>query len=255
MRIKSFVRAFALYAAAPFAMAIAATPAVAMTVQPVIIDLSAAGRQVSQVVTVQNTFQTPLPVELRAQSADFDENGLKGTNKDTDDLLIFPPQALIQPGRTQSFRVQYVGDPELAQSKHYYVTVAQLPVKLPEGQSAVQILYNFQVIVSVGVPGAKPAVTVVSAETSTEGDGQPRLVLHLENTSNTYGYLSRGSLRITQKDAGGKEIYRKVLTAAEIQQQIGFGLVGAGQKRRILTPLVLPQAGGTVEAQFSPGRG
>jgi fimbrial chaperone protein len=253
--MKPLLKKFLLRAAAPFAIFTAAAAAIAMTVQPVIIDLQSSGRQMSQVVTVQNTFQTPLPVELRAQEADFDRDGLKTTGKDTDDLLIFPPQALIQPGRTQSFRVQYVGDPELAKSKHYYVTVAQLPVKLPEGQSAVQILYNFQVIVSVGIPGAKSAVKVARAEISTEGDGKPRAVLLLENNSNNYGYLSRGSLRITQKDAGGKEIFRKSLSSAEIQQQIGFGLVGAGQQRRILTPLILPQAGGTVEAQFTPGRG
>ena len=62
-------------------------------------------------------------------------------------------QAMIQPGQTQTFRVQYVGDPDLARSKHYYVTVAQLPVQMPQGQSAIQILYNFQVLVSVSPSG------------------------------------------------------------------------------------------------------
>lgn len=242
-------------AAVPLAIMCAATVADSMTVQPVIIDLSSSGRQVSAVVTVQNTFQTPLPVELKAQVADLDINGLKPSGKDADDLLIFPPQALIAPGRTQSFRVQWVGDPDLKTSRHFYITVAQLPVKLPAGQSAVQVLYNFQVVVSVGAPGAKPAVRVANAEISTEGDGKPRVVLNLQNDAATYGYLSQGSLRITEKDATGKEIYKRTMTPAEIQQEIGFGLVGAGQKRRMLTPLVLPQAGGVVEAQFTPGRG
>ncbi|SMF64984.1 fimbria/pilus periplasmic chaperone [Allosphingosinicella indica] len=253
--MKPWIKKFALIAAAPIAIVTAAATAYAMTVQPVIIDLFPSGRQMSQVIQVQNTFQTQLPVELRAQTATFENGALKAAGGETDDLLIFPPQALIEPGRTQSFRVQYVGDPELAQSKHFYVTVAQLPVKLPEGQSAVQVLYNFQVIVSVGVPGAKPALQVTNATISTTGDGQPRVSLNLSNNSNTYGYLSAGSLKIVQRDAGGKEVYSRTFSPAEIQQEIGFGLVGAGQQREMLTPIVLPQAGGTLEAEFTPRRG
>ncbi len=223
-------------------------------VQPVVIDLQTSGRQMSQVITVQNTFQTPLPVELRVQEAEYTVDGLRGTGEETEDLLIFPPQALIAPGRTQSFRVQYVGDPQLQRSKHYYVTVAQLPVQLPEGQSAVQILYNFQVVVGVSVPGVRPELSIARTEISTEGDGQPRVVLFIQNDTTTYGYLSSGSLRITHRNETGQEIFTRSFTSEEISQQIGFGLVGGGQTRRILTPIVLPQAGGTVEAQFTPGR-
>ena len=135
----------------------------AMTVQPVVIDMQTAGRQMSSVITVENTFATPLPVELSVQELELTPDGVKQTGVDPGDLMIFPPQALIEPGQTQTFRLQYVGDPALAKSKHYYITVAQLPVKLPEGQSAIQILYNFQVLVSVAPAGVKPQITVQSA--------------------------------------------------------------------------------------------
>ena len=39
----------------------------AMTVQPIVIDLETMGRGMSQVITVENTFDTPLPVELTVQ--------------------------------------------------------------------------------------------------------------------------------------------------------------------------------------------
>src|SRR5688500_11330608 len=79
-------------------------PAWAMTVTPVVIDLEPAGRTMTQVVTVENTFANPLPVELRIEELAFDENGARGTGNDPGDLLAFPPQALIQPGQTQAFR-------------------------------------------------------------------------------------------------------------------------------------------------------
>ncbi len=90
----------------------------AMTVQPVVVDLKPGGRTMSATVSVQNTFTTPLPVELTATTLKFDEAGAHVDGPDKGDLLIFPPQALIPPGQTQSFRIQWVGDPELAQSRH-----------------------------------------------------------------------------------------------------------------------------------------
>ena len=226
--------------------------AVAMTVQPVIINLKQSGNGMTQIITVENTFATPLPVELRVQSLEFDQSGIKETGKDPGDLLIFPPQALIQPGQTQSFRVQYVGDPDLKTSKHYYVTVAQLPVKLPAGQSAIQILYNFQVLVSIAPMGAKPAIKVQTAEIGHNEAGKPIPLVTLSNTSAAYGYLSEGRLRIVEKDAAGKEVFRRTLSGPETQQTIGFGLVGANQTRRMSLPIELPVDGGSVDVSFTP---
>jgi fimbrial chaperone protein len=225
---------------------------VAMTVQPVVVNLATSGRAMSQVVTVENTFTNPLPVEMRIEQLALNENGVQGTGNDPGDLLVFPTQALIQPGQTQTFRVQYVGDPDLARSKHYYVTVAQLPVQMPAGQSAIQILYNFQVLVSVSPSGARPALAVESASIGRDGNGRPIPVLVVSNNSPAHGYLSNGRLRIVQRDASGHEVFRRSIPGPEIQQTIGFGLIGAGQTRRVLIPTELPTDGGTIEAQFNP---
>lgn len=232
-------------------VAIFAATAVAMTVQPVIVDLSTTGSRTSQVVTVENSFTTPLPIELRATEADFKDGALVASTREAKDLLIFPPQAIVPPGRSQSFRIQWIGDPDIKTSRHFFLTVAQLPVKLPAGQSAVQILYNFQVIVSVAAPGAKSAIEVKSAEAVKGVDGKVRLLLNLRNQSNTYGYLSEGTLKISQKDRQGKEVFKKSMNSAEIQQQFGYGLVGAGQVRKLQTPLELPLDGGSVEAVYT----
>jgi fimbrial chaperone protein len=224
----------------------------AETVQPVVVDLSPAGSAMSQTITVENTFTQPLPVELRVEELTFDEAGLHGTGKDSGDLLIFPPQAIIQPGQTQSFRVQYIGDPALARSKHYYVTVAQLPVQLPQGQSAIQILYNFQVLVSVKPAGAKPELKIAKSEVALDEKGQGVAAITLTNDSPAHGYLSKGRLRIVERDRSGKEVFRRTLAGPEIQQTIGFGLVGAGQTRRLLIPIQLPTSEGTIDAQFTP---
>jgi P pilus assembly chaperone PapD len=242
----------AIRAALAVALASAGSAGTAMTVQPVVIDLKTSGREMSQVVTVENTFANPLPVELTVQELRLTDDGVAATGKDPGDLLVFPPQALIQPGQTQTFRVQYVGDPALAASRHYYITVAQLPVKLPEGQSAIQILYNFQVLASVSPLGAKPQLEVKAAQVVKDANGNPVAMLSVANNSPVHGYLSANKVRLVEKDAAGKEQFKRTLSGPEIQQTVGFGLIGAGQTRKVTIPVVLPSADGVVEASITP---
>lgn len=226
----------------------------AMAVQPVVIDLTTSGRGMSQVITVDNSFDKPLPVEIRTEGLELTAEGVRATGKDTGELAVFPPQAMIQPGQRQSFRVQYVGDPALQGSRHFFVTVAQLPVQTAQSGSNVQLLYNFQVLVSVSPQDAKPALAIASAEIGKGADGTPAPVLTITNAAKAHGYLSRGRLQIVQQDAGGKEVFRQQLTGPEIQQTLGYGLVGAGQSRRITLPVTLPGASGRITAQFTPDR-
>lgn len=229
-----------------------ATALYAMTVSPVVIDLQTSGQRMSQVVTIENKYAKPVILEVLTQEAEYTDEGVRGTGRPTDDLLVFPPQAQIAPGGTQAVRIQYVGDPDLAKSRHYFVTVAQLPVKIPEGESALQLLYNFQIVTGVSMAGKRPNIAVEKAESYVGGDGKPRVLLVLNNNADAYGYLSNGSLRIVQKDDAGKEIFKKSMTGDQISQEIGFGLVGAGQVRRMQTGIVLPASGGSVEAYFTP---
>lgn len=223
----------------------------AMTVQPVVVDLTASGRGSSSAITVENTFANPLPVEMRIEDVVIDESGARGNGEDKGDLIVFPPQTVIQPGQTQSFRVQYVGEANLERSKHYYVTVAQLPVALPEGQSAIQILYNFQVLVSVAPVGKTPDISAQSAEIVRDEQGKTAAAVSFSNASVAHGYVSRGRLRLTAFNAEGREVWRRTFQAPEIQQTIGFGLIGAEQSRRIQFPAEIPLEGVRLEAQFT----
>jgi fimbrial chaperone protein len=226
----------------------------AMTVQPVIVDLTTGGTRGSALVSVENSGADPLTVELRVAEADFTPTGLVPSTRTSEDILVFPPQALIPPGETQSFRLQYLGDPGLEKSRHFFVTVAQLPVKLPEGTSAIQIVYNFNVIVSVAAPGQEAKIVVLSGQIDKAEDGKAVAGFTVENTGETYDYLINGRLRFVQKDATGKEIFRRTLSGDEIQQVIGFGLIGPEIKRTFTTSIELPSAEGALDVEFTPER-
>jgi len=243
---KLIVAAFALFA---LMVPVAAS---AMTVQPVVLNLTPGGRSMTQVLTVTNTFTYPLAVELKIEELVLQPTGVRSTGRDPGDLVVFPPTALIQPGQTQTFRVQYVGSPTPARSKHYYITVAQLPVKQQPGQSAVQVLYNFQVLVSVAPTGAKPNIRVDRAEVERTGDGKVVPAITFSNPANAHGFLSNGKIKVVQKDAAGRQVFSRELSAPEVQQAIGYGLMGAGQTRRVTLPIELPTAGGSLTALYTP---
>lgn len=232
------------------ASALALTPALATTVQPIVIDLNATGSGMSQTITVENTNADRLPVEIRIESLAFGDDGVT-VEGPSGDLSVFPAQAVIEPGRTQTFRVQWAGG-ALERSKSFYVTVAQAPVTLPQGESAIQVLYNFQVLVSVAPPQARANLQVESASVGRDAAGNPAPMLVVRNDSAAHGYMSQGTLSLVARNAQGGTTFERTLTPAEIQQSIGYGLVGPGQRRSMVLPISLPAGSGSLEARFLP---
>ena len=230
------------------------SPAVALNVQPVIIDLLSSGRRTSSVVTLQNTFATTVPVELVAHELTIINGELKETAVEAEDLLIFPAQATVEPGQSQAFRVQWVGEPDLQASKHFFVTVGQLPVVLPENQNAIQVLYNFKVLVSVGAPAAEAELAVQSATIETREDGSGYPVVTVSNSGRTYGYLGKSRLTLVHRAPNGDEILRQTWEPEQLQQIMGLGLVPSGTTRRLPVNIRLSQPNGSVSVEVVPVR-
>ena len=221
--------------------------AVATTVSPVVIDLQTSGRNVVANISVNNSGDKPLTMEAVVIALDATAAGLAPGKASTDDLLVSPPTALIAPGKTQSFRVQWLGDPAPATSHHYYVSLNQLPVKLAEGQSAVQVVYNFQVLVSVGATRGKPALSILSAAI-VDNKGKPAPSITVGNAGSTYGYMSQHRLKLVETDTAGKEVFSRIISGNDFQQLVGYGLVATGQSRTMTLPIDLPSRTGKLTA-------
>lgn len=247
----SFIRA--ITASAVLALCVA--PAQATTVSPVILDVATSGRGVAQNVSVTNTGAGPLPIELTVTALEATATGFVASKASTDDLLVAPPTALIPPGQTQTFRVQWIGDPDMVASKHYYVSVNQLPVKLPEGQSAVQVVYNFQVLVSSSSPTRKAQLAITSVTPAAPVDGKPAIAVTVQNSGEAHGYVSQHRLKITETNAAGAPLWSKTLTGGEFQQLVGYGLVASGHSRTVTIPVEGAVAGGKYSATLLDDRG
>jgi P pilus assembly chaperone PapD len=105
------------------------TQSKAMMVSPIYLDMNAAGNNNHAQISVTNDGAKALPVEIIVSHIDLNENGEALSKIAGEEFLIFPPQAMVSPGATQVFRIQWVGDPQIKTSQSYTFSVNQVPVR------------------------------------------------------------------------------------------------------------------------------
>ena len=240
-RISSVLK---LAAGAAFFFAGAISAAQAMSVTPIHVEMASAGNNSRTQVTVHNNGKDPLPVETALERLTLDENGNRKTAKAGDDFLVFPPQAIIPAGGTQVFRLQWVGEPMLAQSQSYMMSVSQVPVKLPKGQSKLQVVMSFGVVINVAPPQAQPALKVVGSGLTTDGKGKRRPFVTVENPTKFHALLPDGKLSLAGPG------WQHTLSQTEMREKLGIGLVQPGKRRRFVLPLDLPANVSSVQASL-----
>lgn len=232
------------------AASVGASTAEAMSVTPIQVEMLSTGGQRAQ-VTVNNDAPEPLPVEIVIEKLSLDENGGRKLTKAGENFLVFPAQAMIAPGSSQVFRLQWVGDPQIAESQSFMMSVNQVPVKLPKGKSAVQIVMSFGVVVNVAPPQGSPSLRVVGTGIETDKkSGKRHPTITVENPTKVHALLPQSSISLS---GGG---WSKSMSSTELSEKVGIGLVQPGRKRRFILPVDLPAQVSTVEAKldFKPKR-
>lgn len=246
MSLRSISCALVLAAAATWA----SQPAAALSVTPIQVEMLSTGGQRAQ-VTVNNDSQEPLPVEIGIDKLALDENGGRKLSKAGEDFVVFPPQAMIAPGSSQVFRLQWVGEPMIAESQTFMMSINQVPVKLPKGKSAVQIVMSFGVVVNVAPPQGSPSLTLVGTGIETDKKtGKRHPTVTVANPTKIHALLPQGTLNLSSGS------WSKRMTAAELSEKVGIGLVQPGKKRKFVLPVDLPADVSSVQASldFKPKR-
>jgi len=218
--------------------AVASGAARAMSVTPILTDMTTTGRDSRSTITVVNTGATTLPVEINVSRLDLGENGELGLTPDDEDFLVFPQQAMLAPGASQVFRLQWAGEPDIAASRSYALMVNQIPVDSQSGGTVLELVYSVVVYVNVGPLQGDADIRLVRLAPVTDEHGAHKLELVVENRGNRHHYLSRD--RILLKDAAGS--WSRDFRASEFASSVGIGLVQPGKTRRFILP-VEPPAG------------
>jgi len=222
----------------------AAAPVSATSVSPIQLEMKSAGPASRTQVTITNTSEGPLPLEATVKRMELGENGEQQLSNGDDSFLVFPPQAMVPPGGTQVFRVQWVGEPQLQASQSFMLSLTQVPVKLPKGQAAVQVVMSFGVLVNVAPPQGLSELNLVRTGVAVEGPGKHHPTITVENPTAVHALLQQATIKLK----GGA--WSRTLTPTEIGRNIGTGLVQPGKRRTFTLPVDLPAGVSDVQASI-----
>lgn len=217
-------------------------PVAAMSVSPVVLELSTVGSVNHGQITVVNDAATPLPVEISISRIDLTVDGEVTSKAAGDEFLVFPPQAMLPSGATQVFRLQWVGDPQIKTSQSYIFSVNQVPVKVTSGKTGVQVVFNFGCVVNVAPQQGSASINLVKSAVGKDEKGKSRAELTVSNSGNLHAKLSDATIRLSSG------AWSETLTPEKLRVAMGIGLVQPGKTRRFLIPVELPTGSTQISA-------
>lgn len=151
-------------------IALALVAAQAYSVSPLRIVLEPIGKDAQARMRIDNPGTQPVTLSLSVERLDIDERGGISSAAADADFLIFPPQTILDGGKSQAIQVRYVGAADIQQGVVYMLTTEQVPVDLDSSDNAaIKIGLNFGTVIHVIPPGATPDLSAVME--TTEGDG------------------------------------------------------------------------------------
>lgn len=222
------------------AVVAAVTPASALLVQPLVLRMETTGAGASTAISVVNDRNRPNTIELKLSRVALGETGAPQLTPDAgDDFLIFPPIATVQPGRTQVFRIRWIGAEKLDRARPYMITTQEVPID--QTGSGVQVVYAIQSLVSLRSPGMTSSAEAVSlARSGRDVPAAPEAPAHREdgvellvaNPGADNLFVSDYALRLT--GPGG---WKADLSQGAVERAVGLGFVPAGGRRRLFLPL------------------
>jgi fimbrial chaperone protein len=230
--------------AATIALAAIHAPTWAYDLKPIVIQLAPSGAGTSQMVTVTNSEDTPVAIEAKTYRRGQDRAGNDTLEPEEQDLLIVPPQMVIPPKASQTFKVQWLGDNAPQKEIAFRLVTEQLPIDLPAAPATtgkvadVQVQYRYEAALYITPPKSKPSLVVDGAELVKDEKGAPQLKLSVTSTGTRRAILDKPSLTITPK-AGGDAV---TLTGDQLKELSGKNvLAGASRDFLLPWPAGLPQ--------------
>lgn len=185
--------------------AAALAPVSGYSVQPMIYTLTPGGSGATIRLSVANSREGLLNVEVEPYAVTADDAGKRTFTPAPDDFLIFPPQASIAGDKTQLFQIRYVGQAALERGRVYVLRVHQTnttdmtkvdPAATAQARLGVSVNFNTTAIVQ---PKALAPALVVERDLAPDATG----VLHarLVNRGTGVANLARYDWAL---DRGGK---------------------------------------------------
>jgi len=234
----------------PLAMLIVLTPAHSYDMKPIIIQLSPTGSGATQSVILTNTHDVPIAIEVRAYTRVQNPDGTETRNPEDDDLIITPPQMVIAPKASQSFKVRWVGDPAPDKELAFRLISNQLPIKFEtekKGDVSVNVSmnYRYEAALYIVPPQSKPSARLTGIAPVKDKNGKTWLEIKILSDGTRRAILNQPTLVVRPKNGG-----TPVTLEGEQMASVANLNILVGNERVVRLPWPAEIAPGPVEGEF-----
>ncbi len=225
----------------------AALPAHAFKLTPIEAEFGPS-RLAVQTFKVENGGALPAAIELSVHRRNMAIDGSDVLTAAPDDFNIYPDQIVLQPGETQSVRVQWTGSEQPATEIAYRLMAEQLPIDLGDGAERSGLRLMVKYLAALYVRPAEPDARV-SAQISREEAADTRYALvRLKNDGNAHAIVQAPMFVISAGE-------RVLEFNAEQREAVHGKNVLAGAERELRVPWSEALDGGplAIELRLPPG--
>jgi len=205
----------------------------AYELEPIVVQLTPSGNGSVQSMTVTNTHDVPIAIEVAVYRREQNVDGSEVREEELEEILLTPPQMVIAPGSSQSFKVRYVGPQDVQRERTYRIITEQLPISLKKEQredfsAQVSMRYRYEAALYVVPPQREPSFRLLESR-PVEENGERFLELDIASEGNMRAILQEPRLTLTH--AGGTT----TLSGDDIGMLEGLNIL-AGNHRLVRLP-------------------
>lgn len=176
-------------------------PAQAFDVNPVVSVIEIPGDGAGITLTLRNPRKEALPVSFEIVERSINEDGSEITKPADEQFVIFPPQAVVGPGKSQAIRVQWIGAAPPS-SRSFTLFAAEEPIDLTERKGAsVQTVFRIGASIHVAAKKSVSKPVLLGAVPAEKG-----VAVTLGNEGDRYYYVDETTLTFGDKKIGGFEV-------------------------------------------------
>ncbi len=234
----------------PLAMLVGVTPASSYDMKPIVIQLSPTGAGATQSVVLTNTHDVPIAIEVRAYTRQQNPDGTETREPEDENIIITPPQMVIAPKASQSFKVRWVGDPAPDKELTFRLVSNQLPIKFKnekQGDVSVNVSmnYRYEAALYIVPPQSKPSARLTGITPVKDESGKDWLEVKILSDGTRRAILDRPIL-VVKPQNGGTPV------TLEGEQMAGIANLNilVGTERVVRLPWPEGMTPGPVEGEF-----
>ena len=208
----------------------------------------APGRLAVQTFKLENQGTQPIAVEIRVQARDMAINGSDQLTASADTFVVYPDQVVMNPGATQSVRVQWTGTQAPSKEQAFRLIAEQLPIELDANgaeRSGLRLMVKYLAALYVRPPNPAARLSARFEPSGSKKSGSAGLVLHNEGNAHV---IVRSEMVEVLLDGNPIE-----MTAAQREAVHGRNVL-AHRERRLELPWASSLDGGALSVRLKAPR-